>query len=294
MNLERFSQQCQRRVEKALERCLSDSNREPTVLHSAMRYSTLSGGKRLRPQLVYAVGALGSATEQALDSCACAVELIHTYSLIHDDLPAMDDDDLRRGQATCHQAYDEATAILAGDALQTRAFELLAKENHIAAETRLELIAILAEASGAQGMVGGQCLDLANEGKETDFDYLKNIHQKKTGALILATVQMACLISGLVEAEQSDALTLYAREIGLAFQVQDDILDMEGDPDLMGKAAGTDAARGLVTFPQLLGLEAAKKLAEQLSQNAIVSLNNFDQRAEPLRAIAHYISHRTQ
>ncbi|HBC56404.1 MAG TPA: geranyl transferase [Gammaproteobacteria bacterium] len=259
-----------------------------------MRYSSLAGGKRLRPQLVYAVGELGASTDEALDACACAVELIHTYSLIHDDLPAMDDDDLRRGRPSCHMAYDEATAILAGDALQALAFECLAKESQISCETRIQLISVLTEASGSRGMVGGQSLDLASEGQDTDLESLKNIHAKKTGALIEASVRMGLLTSGITDPEKSRALADYGREIGLAFQVQDDILDIEGDPALMGKAAGADAKRGLVTFPQLLGLEAAKQLASQLSQNAIVSLDCFDQRAEPLRAIARFIAHRKQ
>ena len=289
--LQEFLQECQTRAEKALDRWLPSSQTSPGRLHTAMRYATLGGGKRIRPVLVYAAGkALGGQADQ-LDGPACAVELIHAYSLVHDDLPAMDNDDLRRGQPTCHKKFDEATAILVGDALQTLAFQVLCKDEslQVDAETRLQMIKMLAMASGSRGMAGGQALDLAAEGQELDLAQLENLHIHKTGALIRASIRLGTLATKDADEELALKLDHYAKCIGLAFQVRDDILDVEGATEVLGKTQGKDEAQRKSTYPSLLGLQGAREAAEQLLSDALASLSGMDERADPLRWIANYI-----
>ncbi len=256
-----------------------------------MRYAVLGGGKRLRPTLVYATAEALGLPWGSLDGPACAVELIHAYSLVHDDLPAMDDDDLRRGRPTCHRAYDEATAILVGDALLPLAFLVLASDPALPAggERRLAMIQCLARASGSQGMAGGQSLDLAATGQPLDLTALENLHRCKTGALIRASVQMATLAAPGIEEEVATSLDRYAACIGLAFQVRDDILDVDGSTATLGKTRGKDALQRKVTYPALLGLAGAKQKAEALCEEALGHLALLDERADPLRWIAGYI-----
>jgi geranylgeranyl pyrophosphate synthase len=260
-------------------------------LIEAMRYSLLGGGKRLRPVLCLAAAeAVGGARagESAVDCVCAAIECIHAYSLIHDDLPAMDDDDLRRGRPTCHRAFDEATAILAGDALHTLAFELLSSAQDIAPATRLELIATLAAASGSRGMVGGQAVDLASVGRPLAQAALEHMHALKTGALIRAAVRMGALL-GEADAATHDALDTYARHIGLAFQVQDDILDATGTLEALGKQPGADAARAKPTFVSLLGAAAASTYAQQLCAAALAALDPLGERAGALAALGRFV-----
>ncbi|SDH68214.1 (2E,6E)-farnesyl diphosphate synthase [Pseudomonas panipatensis] len=289
-----YQTRCQARVDAALEALFTPPRHELTRLYQAMRYSVVNGGKRVRPLLAYAAcEALGGDSERA-DGAACAVELIHAYSLVHDDLPAMDDDDLRRGQPTTHIAFDEACAILAGDGLQTLAFEVLgdARLNPPDAETRLQMIMTLARAAGSAGMVGGQAIDLEAVGRKIDQHALEVMHRHKTGALIEASVRLGALASGHADSERLAALSRYAEAIGLAFQVQDDILDVESDTSTLGKTQGKDQANDKPTYPALLGLDAAKTYALDLRDQALAALQGFDQRAEPLRDLARYIVER--
>jgi farnesyl diphosphate synthase len=259
-----------------------------------MRYSTLEGGKRIRPCLVYTTGrALGVPLEQ-LDGPACAVELIHVYSLIHDDLPAMDDDDLRRGKLTCHKAFDDATAVLAGDALQSLAFYVLAHDPSMRADssTRLAMVETLALASGSRGMAGGQALDILAEGQELNLSELENVHIHKTGALIRASVRLATLCKPGLDESLRTALDHYAKCIGLAFQIQDDILDVEGETQVLGKRQGADQARNKPTYPALLGMAEAKARARDLIDEALTSLQPLAAQADELRAIARYVVER--
>jgi len=289
-----YQARSQARVNAALESLFEAPSNELTRLYAAMRYSVMNGGKRVRPLLAYAAcEALGGNAEHA-NGAACAVELIHAYSLVHDDLPAMDDDDLRRGQPTTHKAFDEACAILAGDGLQSLAFSALlapglSPQN---AETRLQMVDALAFAAGPAGMVGGQAIDLGSVGLKLDQDALAFMHRHKTGALIEASVKLGALASGMADQNQLDALQTYARAIGLAFQVQDDILDVESDTATLGKRQGADIARDKPTYPALLGLEAAKAYALQLRDQALDALRLFDTAAEPLRALARFIVER--
>lgn len=286
-----FLQACQQRSASALEQILPPPTEPALRLKQAMRYSALNGGKRVRATLVYAAAQAVSGEIPAYsDPIACAVELIHAYSLVHDDLPAMDDDGLRRGQPTCHIAFDEATAILAGDALQTLAFECLAL-TELSSEKRCELILALARASGAAGMVAGQDMDLAAEGKQISLPELESLHRHKTGALIRASVQLGALASNATT-EQKTALDNYASAIGLAFQVQDDILDIESSTEELGKQQGADLALNKSTYPSLLGLEKARQRARDLCDEAIRALMLFDGSAEPLRQLARYIVER--
>jgi len=285
---------CQNRVERALDARLPSEHKLPQKLHQAMRYSVLDGGKRMRPMLTYATGkALGIAPE-GLDGAACAVELIHVYSLIHDDLPAMDDDDLRRGKPTCHVAFDEATAILTGDALQALAFELLAHDVSIAVslENRLKMITTLAKASGSQGMVGGQAIDLASVGTQLTLPELENMHIHKTGALIRASVNMATLAKADLDAAVATKLDHYAKCIGLSFQVKDDILDEESDTATLGKTQGKDRDNDKPTYPALLGMAGAKAKALELHEQALESLSQFGAEADLLRDLSLYIIER--
>ncbi|MEQ7920608.1 (2E,6E)-farnesyl diphosphate synthase [Xanthomonas sp. WHRI 1810A] len=282
------------RVNAALDSLFVAPSPELTRLYDAMRYSVMNGGKRVRPLLVYAAcEALRGAADQA-NGAACAVELIHAYSLVHDDLPAMDDDDLRRGQPTTHKAFDEACAILAGDGLQSLAFSVLtdARLTPQSADTRLTMVSTLAQAAGPAGMVGGQAIDLGSVGLKLDQTALAFMHRHKTGALIEASVRLGALASGKASQDSLDALQTYARAIGLAFQVQDDILDVESDTATLGKRQGADIARDKPTYPALLGLEEAKHYALELRDQALDALQRFDDAAEPLRALARYIVER--
>lgn len=278
------------RVNQALDQYLPPPRIQPATLHEAMRYAVFNGGKRIRASLVYATGHAIGALLPALDAPACAVELIHAYSLVHDDLPAMDDDDLRRGEPTCHRAFDEATAILAGDALQSLAFYALSHApatNH--PQHRIEMIGELAQASGSRGMAGGQALDLAAEGKDLNLAELENLHIHKTGALIRASVKLGGLSCPDVDRGRLEQLDHYAKCIGLAFQIRDDILDVEGDTEVLGKPKGSDAARNKSTYPSLVGLTAAKQMASELVQQAIERLQDFSSAADPLRWLASYV-----
>jgi len=285
---------CQNRVEQALEQRLPGENILPQKLHQAMRYCVLDGGKRMRPMLTYCTGKTLSIVPEALDGAACAVEFIHVYSLIHDDLPAMDDDDLRRGKPTCHVAFDEATAILTGDALQALAFEILAHDPSIIAgpEGRLKMITALAKASGSQGMVGGQAIDLASVGTKLNLPELENMHIHKTGALIRASVNMATLSKTDVDQTLAVKLDHYAKCIGLSFQVKDDILDEESDTATLGKTQGKDKSNDKPTYPALLGLAGAKQKAQELHEMALENLSLFGKEADLLRALSLYIIQR--
>ncbi len=291
MSLSYFMQTRRQRVEHALSQWLPAPDIAPQRLHEAMRYITLNGGKRIRPILVYATGAAIGVEEQLLDGPACAVELIHAYSLAHDDLPAMDNDDLRRGVPTCHIKYDEATAVLAGDALQSLAFHILAHDETMVndPQRRLEMIDSLAIASGSRGMAGGQAIDLAAVGKELNMVELENMHIHKTGALIRASAKLAALSRSDVDLELIERLDHYAKCIGLAFQVRDDILDVESDTNMLGKTQGADAARNKPTYPSLIGLVKAKEMAQDLVNQALESLNKLGKNADLLRQIARYI-----
>jgi geranylgeranyl diphosphate synthase type II len=284
------NQQINAELEKLLLGC---EKAQPLV--DAMRYSLMAGGKRIRPVLcLAATEAVGGMAEDALTT-GCALEMVHTYSLIHDDLPAMDDDRKRRGKPTCHIAFDEATAILAGDALLTVAFEVLSAmnftENSTQAVQRLNVIQTIATAAGCRGMIQGQMLDIASEGHRVSREDLEGMHALKTGALIEASLQCGALL-GRASKSQMEMLKTYAANIGLAFQVIDDILNVEGNPQLMGKDVGTDALREKSTYPSLLGLEASKRFAWDLIQNALQAIETFDKKSEPLRAIAVYIIER--
>ncbi len=281
----------QSRIEAVLEAALPPASQIPERLHAAERYSVLGGGKRIRPLLVYCTGETLGVEPTILDAPAAAVELIHAYSLVHDDLPAMDNDDLRRGRPTTHRAFDEATAILAGDALQVLAFSLLAQDQ-VRGPTpaaRLKMIQILSDASGTYGMAGGQALDLAAVGQRLNIDALEAMHSRKTGALIRASVLMAAACAeGLSEPERA-ALDGYSQDIGLAFQIQDDILDVEGDPADLGKNTGVDAARAKPTYPSVLGLEAAKQRAQSLKHRACERLAPLGGRSQVLTWLASYL-----
>ena len=289
-----YSADSQARVNAALEKLFIAPSPELARLYEAMRYSVMNGGKRVRPLLAYAAcEALGGQAEQA-NGAACAVELIHAYSLVHDDLPAMDDDDLRRGQPTTHKKYDEACAILAGDGLQSLAFSALLDPqlNTAEAEVRLQMVSALALAAGPAGMVGGQAIDLGSVGLKLDQQALEYMHRHKTGALIEASVKLGALASGYAENAELRSLQTYAQAIGLAFQVQDDILDVESDTQTLGKRQGADIARDKPTYPALLGLDAAKAYALELRDQALHALRPFDASAEPLRDLARYIVER--
>ena len=285
---------CQHRVESALTRWLPPESAPPERLHEAMRYSVLAPGKRVRPVLVYAAGrAVGTPPEQ-LDGLACAVEMIHVYSLIHDDLPAMDDDDLRRGRPTCHRRYDEATAILAGDALQPLAFEIIcrARDLQVPAEDRLAMVETLALASGSHGMAGGQAMDLAATGQPLALAELERLHTHKTGALIGASVNLGVLAAQNVADQVRDAIDRYATCLGLAFQIRDDVLDVSGSSETLGKTQGKDAAQEKTTYATLLGLAGAQRKADSLRQEALTALSDFGPDADPLRQLADYIVNR--
>ncbi len=286
-----YREKCQQLISPLLESLLQAKQSNNQHLYHAMHYSVMNGGKRVRPLLTLAsCEAVGGHIQQAI-SPACAVELIHAYSLVHDDLPAMDDDSLRRGKPTTHIAFDEATAILAGDALQTLAFELLSSPDLTKQppETKLRMLQLLAQASGAAGMVGGQAFDLEATGRAVTLEQLEHIHRQKTGALINASVQIGALASGVATEQQLQQLNNYATAIGLAFQVQDDILDITADTQTLGKQQGSDKVLDKATYPALMGLEKAQNYAKQLQEQALDALAGFAQSADILRELARYI-----
>jgi geranylgeranyl diphosphate synthase type II len=288
--LDRFMRQHRSRVDAALDRWLPKVEIQPSVLHEAMRYAVLDGGKRLRPMLVYAAGEALRAEDRVLDGPACAVELVHAYSLIHDDLPCMDNDELRRGKPTCHIAFGEATALLAGDSLQTLAFQILARDSHMTTNSsaRLQMIGALAQAVGSRGMAGGQAIDLAAVGQDLNLLQLENMHIRKTGALIRASVTLGALSALEPDDAALYCLDHYAKCVGLAFQIRDDILDVEGDTETLGKSQGADKARNKPTYPSLLGVGASRAKAMELYQEAEASLSQLDEHAEILRELARY------
>jgi len=278
-------------MERALAARLPEASAVPGRLHEAMRYSVLGGGKRIRPALVFATARALGLTEDEVEAAACAIELIHVYSLVHDDLPAMDDDDLRRGRPTCHKAYDEATAVLVGDALQTLAFQVLTRDPALPASpaVRLRLVELLAEASGTFGMAGGQAIDLAAQGQKLDLTQVEEMHARKTGALIRVSVMMASACVPTLEARWSQALLGFVNPIGLAFQIQDDLLDVLGDVSTIGKATGADSERGKPTHPAVIGIEASQERVRLLHAQALDSLAPFGRRADLLRSLADWL-----
>jgi farnesyl diphosphate synthase len=282
----------QARVETALARHLPGPDCIPARLHQAMRYATLGAGKRVRPLLAFAAGELTGALPEQLDSAACAVELIHAYSLVHDDLPCMDDDVLRRGRPTCHVEFDEATALLVGDSLQTMAFEVLASQPAGNPARQLEMIGLLAHASGSRGMAGGQAIDLASVGKALDQPELELMHALKTGALIRAAVLLGALSGQPLSTDERNGLDRFAKRAGLLFQVVDDILDCTASTATLGKTAGKDEAADKPTYVSLLGLDAARAYADELRNDALAALAIFGERAARLTQLADYICHR--
>lgn len=289
VDLRAYLVECSTLVEEQLDSRLPAEHGDAARLFGAMRYSALAGGKRLRPALALATSdALGGPRQVAL-GVACAVEMIHVYSLIHDDLPSMDDDALRRGKPTCHIAYDEATAILAGDGLQALAFLQLAKLPEVAPAVVVELIASLAALAGCGGMVAGQAIDIAATGKALSLEQLQQMHRLKTGALMEASVMLAARASGAANSAELAALEQFSRALGLAFQIQDDLLDVEGSTAELGKPQGSDAARGKATYPQLLGVDGARAAAAKAHGAALAALAGFDERADALRALASYV-----
>ena len=288
MTLDDFSQFARRRVDHYLTQHL-DQYAPAAHLQDAMAYSLFNGGKRVRPMLTYATASLFDEINALTDASAAAIESIHAYSLIHDDLPAMDDDDLRRGKPTCHIQYDEATAILAGDALQTFAFELLSHSQHNNANLQLQLIQELIHASGRHGMVTGQMIDLASVGQSINKDALQQMHLHKTGALIRASIRMGAISVGMKDAGKMQQLDQYANAIGLAFQVQDDIIDITSDTTTLGKQQFSDEHANKPTYPKLLGLEGAQAFAHTLHQQALDAIAPFGKAAQPLVELANYI-----
>ena len=282
----------QAHVEEALGAFLPQAGTVPAKLHEAMRYTTLGGGKRVRPLLVFAAGALYGADTAALERAAAAVEMIHVYSLVHDDMPCMDDDALRRGKPTVHVAYDEATALLVGDALQAQAFLVLSEGGTVPPARQVAMLRLLAQAGGSHGMCGGQAIDLDSVGIALTLEQLEQMHQLKTGALLRAAVVLGALAGGDINAEQQTALDTYARAIGLAFQAVDDVLDATADSATLGKTAGKDAAANKPTYVSILGLEPSRVLAEQLRCEAHAALAPFGDKAGRLRQLADLIVQR--
>ena len=294
MSFERSLTLYRDRIEGVLERWLPAPDRGPHRLHQAMRYAVLGGGKRVRPLLVYLTGEAVGVDPARLDGPAAAVELIHAYSLVHDDLPAMDDDELRRGRPTCHKAFDEATAILAGDALQVLAFQILADDRMMTPDPaqRLTIVSVLARASGTEGMAGGQAIDLSVEGTRPTSRLLEQMHARKTGALIRAGVLMAAHSGERLASDRLESLSRFGQHIGLAFQIQDDILDVEGETGVIGKTAGADSARAKPNYPGVVGLDEAKQRARKLCDDGLQAIDWLPEQADGLRQLARYIVHR--
>ena len=279
------------RMEGALAARLPEANVVPSRLHEAMRYSVLGGGKRIRPALVFATARAVGLSEGEVEAVACAIELVHVYSLVHDDLPAMDNDNLRRGRPTCHKAYDEATALLVGDALQPLAFELLARDPQLpaSAAVRLRLIDMLAQAIGTLGMAGGQAIDLAVQGLRLEIGQVEDMHARKTGAVIRASVLMAAECAPALDPNLYNGLSRFANAVGLAFQIQDDLLDVTGDASTLGKATGADREREKPTYPAVIGISASEQRVRVLHTQAIQALAPFGNAAESLRSLAHWL-----
>jgi farnesyl diphosphate synthase len=282
------------RVEACMDAALPLESRPPDRLHSAMRYAAMSGGKRIRPLLIYATGECLGVSPERLDIPATAIEFIHAFSLVHDDLPAMDDDDLRRGRPTVHRQYDEATAILAADALQPLAFQVIAGARQLTDSEVRRLVELLASACGSLGMTGGQAIDLESEGRQLSVDELATMHGLKTGALISASVMSACCLAPALEGSRLQLMNRFSQDIGLAFQIRDDILDVEGDTDVIGKPSGSDAAQEKATWPSLFGIDESKRRCQELLESANHALDDFGGAADPLRLLADLIVARTQ
>lgn len=284
----------QERVTRRLEAALPPATLAPERLHEAMRYAVFNGGKRVRPLLVYAAGECLDIDIDLLDAPAIAIELIHAFSLVHDDLPAMDDDNLRRGQPTVHIKYDEATAILAADALQPLAFSVLARVEGASDSARTALVKLVADACGSIGMTGGQSIDLAAEGEHLSAPELEHMYSLKTGALIHASINSACLLRGNLERDKAAALDAFGRDIGIAFQIKDDILDVEGETHVIGKPSGSDEKLGKATYPALFGIDASRRRCDELLRKALTSLAPFGDSAAALDWLARYIVERSR
>jgi len=293
LELNAWMQQCSQQMEQVLERLLPDPQQAPQTLHQAMRYAVLQGGKRVRPLLVFAAGELVQAPARALEHAAAAVELIHAYSLVHDDMPCMDNDVLRRGKPTVHVQFGEAMALLAGDALQTLAFEVLTVAPDVTPSAQVQMLRVLARASGAAGMAGGQAIDLDSVGRALPQAQLEQMHARKTGALLAASIQLGVLCGAELLPQQQTGLANFARHLGLAFQVADDALDVAADTATLGKTAGKDAQANKPTYVALMGLEEARAYAVHLLQQALQALECFGPEAECLRQLAGYSVHRT-
>ena len=293
MNFNQLTGEWVARTEKKLDQILPAATELPVRLHEAMRYSVLNGGKRIRPILVYATGASLGILLNQLDGPAAAIELMHAFSLVHDDLPAMDDDELRRGKLTTHKAFDEATAILAADALQPLAFHVLAtdKSMRCSSESRLKIIELLADACGSTGMTGGQAIDLSAEGKRLNAAELENMYRLKTGCLLKVSVLSAAYCDG-IDHPELQSLERFIDSVGLAFQIKDDILDIEGDTEVIGKQQGADIERDKATWPALFGLEQARAKTEELLGEALEEISHLGPNAEPIRQVARYIVNR--
>lgn len=289
--LNSYKQRIESQLKQQLEQQQTSNPDIPESLMEAMGYATLNSGKRLRPALIYAIGEALQIPLNQLDSAACAMELIHSYSLVHDDLPAMDDDDLRRGQPTCHIQYDEATAILVGDAQQTLAFQILSQDRNLDSDDKIKLIQLLSQAAGVGGMIGGQMIDIQSEGHTIELDKLKTLHQMKTGALIKTSLLMGAVQSSRYS-EISPLLASLGENIGLAFQVQDDILDIEGDSATLGKPQGSDLEADKSTYPKLLGLEPAKQYRDELIHKAKQQLDALEINSPFLAQLIEYIAKR--
>ena len=293
MNIDDFIAAGQERIDQTLDRWVPAESENPSTIHKAMRYSLFAGGKRIRPLLAMAAAHAVSTDPAGIESAACALELIHTYSLIHDDLPALDNDDLRRGRPTCHKVFGEAMAILTGDALLTLAFEVLSKLDSVDAKRQIQLVRELASASGTVGgMIGGQVNDLEGEGQPPTAELLESIHRAKTGALLRAGVRMGAIYAG-ADTCQLEALTRFGERVGLAFQIVDDVLDVEQSSEALGKTAGKDAAQKKITFPAVYGIERSREMAERERLQAHRALESFGDRAGTLRALADRIVTRT-
>jgi len=290
--LKAWQQKAQAQTELLLERFLPSENQVPHTLHEAMRYVTLGGGKRLRPLLVLAASELGDADQNSVEQAMAAIEMVHVYSLVHDDMPAMDNDSLRRGKPTCHVKYDEATALLVGDALQTQAFDVLSRPTGLPAERQIAMLSTLAKASGSLGMAGGQAIDLANVGKAMNQAQLEQMHSLKTGALIRAAVVLGALACPDLDSDDVRTLDSYAAKLGLAFQVIDDVLDCEADTATLGKTAGKDSDNDKPTYVKLMGLQAARAYAETLTAEAAALLEPFGAKALHLRLLAEFVTSR--